>query len=180
MDEIDENLRFNRYIDGIFNCLVIKSAKGTGYGKYYCIVTDVCPDVYGSGYLHCIYEDGSEENVCKDLIMDGYVMSKEERESFCRKLSSIHYEMSDDIMYRIKVAYGICHIIKPFDKVLVRSNECMFWHIDFYSYRCKDGLYVCSGGVYDECVPYCNDTCDLNGSDKECSIKYNYYVNDVK
>lgn len=44
---------------------------------------------------------------------------------------------------------------KPFDKVLVRDNyKDSKWGCDLFSHKNEDGLYVCIGQIWENCIPY--------------------------
>ena len=45
------------------------------------------------------------------------------------------------------------HEFKPFDKVLVRSSDELFWSCDLFSHI-DNGTYVCIGGGWSQCIPY--------------------------
>lgn len=44
---------------------------------------------------------------------------------------------------------------KPFDKVLVKDHdEDSEWRCDLFSRKNEDGLYICVGSIYEQCIPY--------------------------
>lgn len=44
---------------------------------------------------------------------------------------------------------------KPFDKVLVSDDyKDSIWSCDFFSHKNEDGLYVCIGHIWENCIPY--------------------------
>lgn len=53
---------------------------------------------------------------------------------------------------------------KPFDKVLVRDLDFNIWYNDIFSFRDKDGRYMCIGNKWDECIPYNEETAHLLGT----------------
>lgn len=46
------------------------------------------------------------------------------------------------------------HEFKPFDKVLVRNSDRGRWRCDFFSYMRDDGVYICVGSAWRQCIPY--------------------------
>lgn len=53
---------------------------------------------------------------------------------------------------------------KPFDKVLVRDLFFKVWYNDIFSFVDKNGRYMCIGNVWDECIPYNEQTAHLLGT----------------
>ena len=53
---------------------------------------------------------------------------------------------------------------KPFDRVLVRDLDFNIWYNDIFSFRDKDGRYICIGNKWDECIPYNEETAHLLGT----------------
>lgn len=53
---------------------------------------------------------------------------------------------------------------KPFDRVLVRDLDFNIWYNDIFSFRDKDGRYMCIGNKWDECIPYNEQTAHLLGT----------------
>lgn len=44
---------------------------------------------------------------------------------------------------------------KPFDKVLVKDHdEDSEWRCALFSHKNEDGLYICAGSIYEQCIPY--------------------------
>lgn len=63
---------------------------------------------------------------------------------------------------------------KPFDKVLMRTNERCIWEPDFFGYR--DGnwiMCVTVGNV--ECIPYNEETKHLVGTKEDCLEYYKWW-----
>lgn len=63
---------------------------------------------------------------------------------------------------------------KPFDKVLMRTNERCIWEPDFFGYR--DGnwiMCVTVGNV--ECIPYNEETKHLIGTKEDCPEFYKWW-----
>lgn len=52
---------------------------------------------------------------------------------------------------------------EPFQKVLVRDENEDEWHADFFSHI-YDGIYVCVGHPWKECIPYNDETAHLLGT----------------
>lgn len=54
---------------------------------------------------------------------------------------------------------------KPFDKVLVSDDyKDSKWSCDFFSHKNEDGLYVCIGHIWENCIPYNEQTEHLLGT----------------
>lgn len=54
---------------------------------------------------------------------------------------------------------------KPFDRVLVRDSDNLAWKCDIYSHYKDKGLhYVCVGSMYNQCIPYNEETAKLIGT----------------
>ena len=63
--------------------------------------------------------------------------------------------------------------LKPFDKVLARDGSSYKWVVSFFSHLKDTGFkFVCSSDVYQECVPYNDETKHLIGTNKECPEYY--------
>ena len=54
---------------------------------------------------------------------------------------------------------------KPFDKVLVRNKNTK-WYCDFFSHK-SGNMYVCVGELWQQCLPYNEDTAKLIGTTNE-------------
>ena len=53
---------------------------------------------------------------------------------------------------------------KPFDKVVVRRGQSV-WYAEFFShYDAENKVYICIGLEYDECLPYNEETAKLIGT----------------
>lgn len=56
---------------------------------------------------------------------------------------------------------------KPFDKVLVKDHdEDSEWRCDLFSRKNEDGLYICVGSIYEQCIPYEGNEHLLGTTDK--------------
>lgn len=56
---------------------------------------------------------------------------------------------------------------KPFDKVLVRDHdEDSEWRCGLFSHKNEDGLYICAGSIYEQCIPYEGNEHLLGTTDK--------------
>lgn len=56
--------------------------------------------------------------------------------------------------------------LKPFDKVLVRDNDCDTWQISLFGYKNRNHYYCCNGSVWNLCIPYKDNEC-LLGTTKD-------------
>ena len=55
--------------------------------------------------------------------------------------------------------------LKPFDKVLVRNKNTK-WYCDIFSHK-SGNMYVCVGELWQQCLPYNEDTAKLIGTTNE-------------
>lgn len=56
---------------------------------------------------------------------------------------------------------------KPFDKVLVKDHdEDSEWRCGLFSHKNEDGLYICVGSIYEQCIPYEGNEHLLGTTDK--------------
>lgn len=53
---------------------------------------------------------------------------------------------------------------KPFDKVLARECETDKWRADLFSHMNEEGEFICISYVWDECIPYNENTAHLLGT----------------
>lgn len=68
-----------------------------------------------------------------------------------------------DLMLEVPEEKPKCEF-KPFDKVLVRDLFFKVWYNDIFSFVDKNGRYMCIGNVWDECIPYNEQTAHLLGT----------------
>ena len=70
--------------------------------------------------------------------------------------------------------YQVPHDFKPFDKVVVKDDECV-WHIDFFEIylSSEEFPYVCINHVWQYCLPFNEETAKLIGT-KDDYIKEGY------
>lgn len=66
--------------------------------------------------------------------------------------------------------------LKPFDKVLVRDEDC-YWTADLFSHMDNNliGRIRCSGFRWQQCIPYNDETKDLVGTKNDCSEYYKWW-----
>lgn len=53
---------------------------------------------------------------------------------------------------------------KPFDKVLGRECETDRWRADLFSHMNEEGEFICIGYVWEQCIPYNEQTAHLLGT----------------
>ena len=70
--------------------------------------------------------------------------------------------------------YQVPHDFKPFDKVVVKDDECV-WHIDFFEIylSSEEFPYVCINHTWQHCLPFNEETAKLIGT-KDDYIKEGY------
>lgn len=65
--------------------------------------------------------------------------------------------------------------LKPFDKVLVRDEDC-YWTADLFSHIDDSiGRVCCSWYSWKQCIPYNNETKNLVGTDNDCPEYYKWW-----
>ena len=65
--------------------------------------------------------------------------------------------------------------LQPFDKVLVRDEDC-YWTADLFSHIDDSlGRVCCSWYSWKQCVPYNEDTKHLVGTDEDCPEYYKWW-----
>lgn len=45
-------------------------------------------------------------------------------------------------------------VFNPFDRVIGRDDNTEMWCCDFFSHMTEEGQYECTGGYYNQCLPY--------------------------
>ena len=69
--------------------------------------------------------------------------------------------------------------LKPFDKVLVRDEDC-YWTADFFSHIDDSlGRVCCSWYSWKQCVPYNEGTKHLVGTNKDCPEFYKWWEEQI-
>ncbi len=58
------------------------------------------------------------------------------------------------------------HQFKPFDQVLVRDSNSGTWRANFYSNLDNTEDHVCISGIWNQCIPYNEETAHLLGTTK--------------
>lgn len=116
----------------------------------YVVLNDVGELIYVENYW--IYENAR-------------IATEEERQKLIDALKSSKEPQANEYLKRF---FGIeekpkCEF-KPFDKVLVRDLDFNIWYNDIFSFRDKDGKYMCIGEKWDECIPYNEETAHLLGT----------------
>lgn len=65
--------------------------------------------------------------------------------------------------------------LKPFDKVLVRDEDC-YWTADLFSHIDDSiGRVCCSWYSWKQCIPYNDETKHLVGTSDDCPEYYNWW-----
>lgn len=67
--------------------------------------------------------------------------------------------------------------LKPFDKVLVRNEECDHWMMEFFESVYKNG-YLCYKGFWSMCVPYQGNQ-HLLGTTNDCDDYYKIWKDET-
>ena len=138
----------------------------------------VFKDLYNSTTFHsyCHIEDGLFE-ISEDEMPDWWESkgftpaTKEQRDLLFAKMKEVGYQWDVDKkeLRKIKSHYDISNF-KPFDKVLVRDADYQKWECDMIS-TC-DGNFYCFRGVWEQCIPYNDDTKHLLGTTDMCGEGY--------
>lgn len=64
---------------------------------------------------------------------------------------------------------------EPYQKVLCRCSDTDLWCVDLYGFYADDKReypYRCVGNVWNQCIPYNNETKSLLGTKEKCDEKY--------
>lgn len=106
---------------------------------------------------------GLESSFCR--LKDSRLATEEERQKLINALKSSKEPQAKVYLKRF---FSIeekpeCEF-KPFDKVLVRDLFFKVWYNDIFSFVGKNGKYMCIGNVWDECIPYNEQTEHLLGT----------------
>lgn len=109
---------------------------------------------YGFGIIKKCSLDVSEEE--KQKLIDALKENKEPKAKEYLKRFFPKYSNSLNI--------GKNYEFKPFDKVLARECETDKWRADLFSHMNEEGEFICIGYVWDECIPYNENTAHLIGT----------------
>lgn len=86
----------------------------------------------------------------KQTLIDALKASKEHKAKDCLKMLGV--EVKPECKF------------KPFDKVLARKCGTDKWIADLFSHMNEEGEFICIGYVWDECIPYNEQTKHLLGT----------------
>lgn len=86
----------------------------------------------------------------KQTLIDALKASKEHKAKDCLKMLGV--EVKPECKF------------KPFDKVLARECGTDKWRADLFSHMNEEGGFICIGYVWDECIPYNEQTKHLLGT----------------
>lgn len=135
-----------------------------------CSMTDENP------HYHVRYENGhiafgTENSFCrlkgsrlateeeKQKIIESLIFSSDFRAKEC--LERFFPEHSNSPKIRKECEFN------PFDKVLVRDDyKDSEWRCGLFSHKNEDGLYICVGSIYEQCIPYEGNEHLLGTTDK--------------
>lgn len=127
-----------------------------------CSMTDENPHYYvkyEKGYLTF----GVEDSFCR--LKYSRLVTEEEKQKLIDALKSSKEPKAKEYLKRffgieVKQEYEF----KPFDKVLVRDDDGI-WFAGFFSHLRKDGEFLCvGGGLWEQCIPYNEQTAHLLGT----------------
>lgn len=127
-----------------------------------CSMTDENPHYYvkyEKGYLTF----GTEDSFCR--LKYSRLATEEEKQKFIDALKASKEPKAKEYLKRffwveVKQEYEF----KPFDKVLVRDDDGI-WFAGFFSHLRKDGEFLCvGGGLWEQCIPYNEQTAHLLGT----------------
>lgn len=130
-------------------------------------------DLYTDEYATCIIES----NTCKgEMSFDGYadnidtiVLANESQKQYI--IEAIKESKEPKAKEYLKRFFGIEgkkeFDFKPFDKVLVRDDDGV-WFAGIFSHLRRDGQFFCSGGnLWEQCIPYNDQTKHLLGTTED-------------
>lgn len=153
MLEIPEYMTFKDgdvlFFRGNFNWVFIYK-KGDTKSEFYFAVDYDDGDIYFDDLFGCC-RDGKELRLAteeeKQSLIDALKESKDQRAKEYLKRFFPNHSNSSNIGKNCE--------FKPFDKVLVRDNyKDSKWGCDLFSHKNEDGLYVCIGQIWENCIPY--------------------------
>ena len=137
-------------------CETILIAKGNPYKDKAGTIYIDCYVVVINGYF---YGDSTV------IINSPRLATEEEKQKLIDALKSSKNPRAKKYLKRF---FGIeeepAHEFKPFDKVLVRSNEKEEWRADIFSHVSKNGKFSCVGYDWNQCLPYNEQTAYLLGT----------------
>lgn len=102
-----------------------------------------------------------------DLILYGKDMiefkGSEEKNMTAEEILNISIELEAEVIE-----------IRPFDKVLVRSEDGAMWNCDLFSHHVPSATYpfICIGDEWDCCIPYNEETRNLVGTCEDVPERY--------
>ena len=127
---------------------------------------------------HCWIKNDGTIKCQKDygigIYLEFRLATEKEKEFFFKALTEKGFKWNSNTLTleKLEDKFDIT-TLKPFDKVLARDGSSYKWVVSFFSHL-KDTSFkfVCSSDVYQECVPYNDETKHLIGTNKECPEYY--------
>lgn len=102
-----------------------------------------------SSYISTLCEPSTESE--KQSLIDVLKASKEQKaKEYLKRFFGIEVKQEFEF--------------KPFDKVLGRGCETDRWRADLFSHMNETGEFICIGYVWEECIPYNEQTAHLLGT----------------
>lgn len=106
---------------------------------------------------------GLESSFCR--LKDSRLATEEERQKF---IDALKVSKKPQAKVYLKRFFSIeekpeCEF-KPFDKVLVRFSLDSEWCASIFSHKNEYRQYICCGSVYNQCIPYNEQTAHLLGT----------------
>lgn len=95
-----------------------------------------------------------------------HIATEEQRQRIVNALKSSEVPKAKECLKKLGIEEKPKCEFKPFDRVLVMDLEYGVWCADLFSLVDKEGRYVCVGNVWDECIPYNEQTAHLLGTTK--------------
>lgn len=93
-----------------------------------------------------------------------HIATEEQRQRIINALKSSEKPKAKECLKKLGIEEKPKCEFKPFDRVLVRDLDFNIWYNDIFSFRDKDGRYMCIGNKWDECIPYNEQTAHLLGT----------------
>lgn len=91
-------------------------------------------------------------------------VTKEEKQKLIDALKASDNPRAKECLKKLGIEVKQEYEFNPFDKVLGRECETDKWRADLFSHMNEEGEFICIGYVWEQCVPYNEQTAHLLGT----------------
>ena len=126
-----------------------------------CSMTDENPHYHVKYEKGCI-TFGTEDSFCR--LKGSRLATEEERYKIIEALKTSKNPKARKCLKILGIEVKQEFEFKPFDKVLGRGCETDRWRADLFSHMNETGEFICIGYVWEECIPYNEQTAHLLGT----------------